>query len=72
MLLLTAMSLTNTSTSNLLLALLLLLILLTILSSMGLLSNVALLEAFLIMSLLWLEVALVFKCPGVLFSNPLN
>ena len=72
MLLLTAISLTNTSISNLLLALLLLLMLLTILSSIGLLSNIALPEAFLITSLLRLEVALVFKRLGVLFSNPLN
>ena len=72
MLLLTAISLTNTSISNLLLALSLLLTLLTILSSMGLLSNIALLEAFLITPLLRLEAALVLKRLGILFSNPLN
>jgi len=61
-----------TAISNLLLALLLLLILLTILSSIGLLSNIALPEAFLITPLLRLEAALVLERPGVLFSNPLN
>jgi len=71
-LLLTAISLTNTSISNLSSALLLLLTLLTILSNIGLLSNIALPEAFLITPLLQLEVALVFKHLGVLFSNPLN
>ena len=71
-LLLTAISLTNTSISNLLLALLLLLTLLTILSNIGLLSNTALPEAFPITPLLRLEAALIFKRLGILFSNPLN
>jgi hypothetical protein len=71
-LLLTAMSLTNTSISNSLSALLPLLMLLTILSNIGLLSNTALPEAFLITPLLRLEVALVFNYLGVSFSNPLK
>ena len=71
-LLLTTISLTNTSISNLLLVLSLLLTLLTILSNIGSLSNIALPEAFPITPLLRLEVALVFKRLGVLFSNPLN
>ena len=44
----------------------------TILSNTELLPNIALLKAFLIIALLRLGLALVFKYLGVLFSNLLN